>query len=67
MLHVDHPARRQGKSEAHRRDKEYCRQLGGELVSVEEKDGLRTETYRLPDGRRWLFVSALTGNGASDG
>lgn len=50
---------RRGKSEAHELDKEYCRQLGGKLESTEEKDGLRTEAFRLPDGRKWLFVSAF--------
>lgn len=52
---------RRGKSEAHDLSKEYCRRLGGELVADEHKDGLRTETYKLPDGRKWMFVSPSTG------
>lgn len=49
---------RAGKSFVHELSKSYCRLLGGKPVADEVKDGLRTETYELPDGRKWVFVSS---------
>lgn len=50
-------SRRAGKSFAADLGKSYCRLLGGRLVSDTTKGGLRTETYKLPSGRLWQFVS----------
>jgi hypothetical protein len=49
--------RNQGKSQLRQLWLEYVATQGGTLVSDEVQNNTRLETYQLPDGRKWTFMS----------
>ena len=53
-------ARRWGKSVVNDQVRDHVREMGGKLKSDRTEHGVRTETFLLPDGRRFMFARAVS-------